>query len=83
MSPDIGKTIMDLMGLPLPTSLSDVKKKAEKKLCQKVVIYRTMPIPIREKWNLVPVLCWPLGLWLDGCGGRCLACFSGIAFCKI
>ena len=31
MSPDIGKTIMDLMGLPLPTSLSDVKKKAEKK----------------------------------------------------
>jgi hypothetical protein len=51
---------MDLMGFPFPASLSDVKKKAEKKLCQKVVIYRTMPIPIREKWNLVPVLCWPL-----------------------
>ena len=60
ISPDIDETIMDLMGLPFPASLSDVKKKAEKKLCQKVVIYRTMPIPIREKWNLVPVLCWPL-----------------------
>ena len=35
MSPDIGKTIMDLMGLPLPTSLRDVKKKAEKKTVSK------------------------------------------------
>ena len=35
------------------------RRRQKKKLCQKVVIYRTMPIPIREKWNLVPVLCWP------------------------
>ena len=35
ISPDIGKTIMDLMDLPFPASLSDVKKKAEKKTVSK------------------------------------------------
>ena len=35
MSPGIGKAIMELMGLPFPASLSDVKKKAEKKTVSK------------------------------------------------
>ena len=35
MSPGIGKAIMELMGLPFPASLSDVKKKVEKKNCVK------------------------------------------------